>query len=65
LKVFVSANAGCLNVRNRVANPPHFNADPETAFHINAVSDPDFHFTATPAPDAAPHQSDANLRLLA
>ncbi len=38
----------------RVADPHHFNADPDPAFHSSA--DPD--------PDPALHQSDGNLRPL-
>jgi hypothetical protein len=35
---------------SRVADPHHFNADPDPAFHLNVD------------PDPAPHQSDGNLR---
>jgi hypothetical protein len=51
---------------DRVADPHHFDADPDPAFHFNANPDPDFHFNADPDPDPdpAPHQSDGNLRLL-
>jgi hypothetical protein len=37
----------------RVADPHHINRDPDPAFRFNAD------------PDIAPHQNDANLRLLA
>jgi hypothetical protein len=50
---------------NRVAEPPHYNADPDPdlSFHFIAAPDPDptFHFNADS--DNAPHQSDASLRL--
>ncbi len=39
-------------VKSTVADPHHFNADLDPAFHLNV--DPD--------PDPAPHQSDGNLR---
>ncbi len=44
----------------RVADPHHFNADPEpSSFHYNADPDPAFHFYADPAP----HQSDGTTCL--
>ncbi len=39
-----------LVLESRVADPHHFNADPDPAFHFNAD------------PDPAPHQNDAYLR---
>jgi hypothetical protein len=36
-----------------VADPHHFNGDPDPAFHFNVVPDPD--------PDPAPQQSDGKL----
>jgi hypothetical protein len=51
--VFSATFYGYLScVESRVADPHHFNADP----------DPTFHFAADP--DLAPYQSDANLRLM-
>ncbi len=51
----------------RVADPHHFNADPDPepdpAFHFNADPDPAFHFNAAPDPDPAPHHGDTNLLL--
>ncbi len=38
----------------RVADPHHFNADPDPAFHFNGDPYPAFHFSADP--DPAPHQ---------
>jgi hypothetical protein len=35
---------------NRVADPHHFNADPDPAFNYNADPDPAFHFSADPDP---------------
>jgi hypothetical protein len=43
----------------RVADPHHFNADPDPAFHLNADLDPACHFNADP--DPAPHHRDGNL----
>ncbi len=34
----------------RVADPHHFNADPDPAIHFNADPDPAFHFNADPDP---------------
>jgi hypothetical protein len=34
----------------RVADPHHFNADPDPAFHFNADPDPAFHFNVYPDP---------------
>jgi hypothetical protein len=45
-----------------VADPQHFIADPDPAFHLNTDPDTCFHFNADP--DPAPHQSDENLRPL-
>jgi hypothetical protein len=47
-------------LRSRVADPQHFNADPDSYFHFHADPDPTFHFN--PGPDSL--QSDANLRPL-
>jgi hypothetical protein len=55
----------------RVADPHHFDADPNPAFYFNADRDPAFHFNADPDPafhfyaDSDPDrlQSDVNLRL--
>jgi hypothetical protein len=55
---------------DRVADPHHFNADPNPAFHLNADPDSAFHLNADPDPafhfnadpDPAPLQSDENLR---
>jgi hypothetical protein len=49
-----------------IADPHHFNADPDPAFHFNPDPDPDpaFHFNADPDPDPAPHRSERNLRTL-
>ena len=33
---------------HRVADPHHFNADPDPAFHLSADPDPAFHFNANP-----------------
>ncbi len=44
----------------RVADPHHFNADPDPAFHYNADPDPAFHFNADPVPDH--HQSDGIMQ---
>jgi hypothetical protein len=48
----------------RVADPHHFNVDPdpEPAFHFYMDPDPAFHVNAYP--DPAPYQSDGNLRPL-
>ncbi len=50
----------------RVADPLHFNVDPDPAVHLNADPYPAFHFNAGPDCDQgpAPHQSDANLQPL-
>ena len=37
-----------LTVPDRVADPHHFDADPDPAFHFNANADSDFHFKADP-----------------
>jgi hypothetical protein len=37
-----------------VADPPHFNADPDPSFHFKADPDPIFHFNVDL--DLAPHQ---------
>ncbi len=44
----------------RVADPHHFHADPDPAFHCNADPDldPPFHFNADPNPDPELHQSE-------
>ncbi len=59
-----------------VADPHHFDADPDPSFHVDADPDPTFHsdadpnptshFDVVPDPDAVPVpcQSDANLRPL-
>ncbi len=59
-------------VPGKVADPHHFNADPDTscyfnaspdlAVHFNADPDSAFHFTADS--DIAPHQRDENMRSL-
>jgi hypothetical protein len=43
-----------------IADPHHFNADPDRAFHFKADPDPDpsFHFNLDPDPNPAPHRSD-------
>ncbi len=41
-----------VELRCRVADPRHFNADPDSASHFNADPDPAFHFH--PDPDPAP-----------
>jgi hypothetical protein len=46
----------------RVADPLHFNVNPDPSFHFTANPDPTFQFNADP--DLAPHQSDDNLRPL-
>jgi hypothetical protein len=51
-----------LKVETGVANPHHFNADPDPAFYSNANPDPAFHFNEDP--DPFPYQIDANLRSL-
>jgi hypothetical protein len=48
----------------RVADPHHFNADPDPSIHCNVGTDPTFHLNAGPDPDPAPHQSEANLQPL-
>jgi hypothetical protein len=49
-----------------VADPHHFNADPEwdLAFQFLAVPDPAFYCNADPDPHPAPRQGDGNLRSL-
>jgi hypothetical protein len=53
-KIFTSFNT-------RVADPHHFNADPDPVFHLNADPDPTFYFIADPAsknnadPDTQPY----------
>jgi hypothetical protein len=47
----------------RVADPHHFVADLDTAFHFHSDPDPTFCFNAVTDPDPA-HHRDANLRLL-
>jgi hypothetical protein len=49
---------------SRVADPHHFNAEPDPAFFFNAASDPDPAFHLNADPDPAPHQSYQNLRPL-
>ncbi len=39
-----------MSLSNRVADPHHFNADPDPAFHFNADPDLAFHFNADPDP---------------
>ncbi len=46
-----------------VAELPHFNADPELAFHI--ITDPDLLYQFNVDPDPIPHQCDADLQPLA
>ncbi len=48
------------HVLSRVADPTHFNADPDPAFNLNADPGPAFHFNADPDPDPAPLESDGN-----
>jgi hypothetical protein len=43
----------------------HFDADPDPTFHFDAGLDPNYLFFADPDPDPAPHENDANLKLLA
>jgi hypothetical protein len=52
------------SVMDMIADPRHFNADPDPAFHFNADPDPDpaFHFNADP--DPVPHRCDRNLHTL-
>jgi hypothetical protein len=57
---------------SHVADPNHFNADPDPVFHCNSDPDPAFHcnadqvppdhFSADPYPDPAPHNNDKNLQ---
>jgi hypothetical protein len=37
-------------LRSRVADPHHFNADPDSSFHFNADPDRTFHFNPGPDP---------------
>ncbi len=48
----------------RVADPHHFNVDPDPFFHLNVNPDLTFSVNVDPDPDPASHQSDANLRPL-
>ncbi len=50
--------------RSRITDPHRFHADPDFSFHFNADPDQNFYLNADPDTDPAPHQSDANLRLL-
>ncbi len=54
------ANIVLIDVFFRVADPHHFNPDPDSAFHFNANPDPAVHFNADPYPQ----QCDENLRQL-
>jgi hypothetical protein len=56
--------ASLLVILCRVADPHHFNADPDPVSHFIAdpVPDPAFHFNADPDPDPALLESDGNLR---
>jgi hypothetical protein len=57
INLLTTHHFGCLTAR--VADPHHFNTDPDQAFHFNA--DPDQIFSlCNEEPDPAPHQSDAN-----
>ncbi len=47
-----------------VADPKHYEADPDLSFHFDADPGPSFHFDADPEPDPSPHESDAILRPL-
>ncbi len=47
-----------------VADPYHFNADPDPSLHFYADPDPAFHFNADPDLDHTPHQCDGNMRPL-
>ncbi len=38
-----------------VADPHHFNADPDPFFHLNADPDPAFRFNTDLDPDPVPH----------
>ncbi len=58
-KTGISYDQGC-----GVADPHHFNANPDPAFHFNANPDPAFHFNADLGQDPAPHRSDGNPRPL-
>jgi hypothetical protein len=42
--------------KDRVADPHHFNAEPDPSFYFNMDPDPTFHIDEDPAP----HQSGAN-----
>jgi hypothetical protein len=42
-------------VKNRVADPHCFNADPYPAFHLNVYPDPTSQFIANPESVPAPH----------
>jgi hypothetical protein len=46
-------------VELRIADPHHFNVDPDPAFYFQADLDPAFHLNADP--DPAPFQSNRNL----
>jgi hypothetical protein len=47
-----------------VADPHHFDGNPDPTILFDADPKPTFPFGADPDPDPAPHQSDANLRQL-
>jgi hypothetical protein len=53
-----------IKVETGVANPHHFNADPDPVFYLNANPDPDPHFHFNEDPDPFPNQINANLRSL-
>jgi hypothetical protein len=48
----------------RVADPHHFNADPDPdpAFLLDVDQEPTLYINVDPDTDPAPHQSDANLQ---
>jgi hypothetical protein len=51
-------------VFGRVADPHHFNANPDPGFDFNADPSPELAFHSYADPDPAPRQSDGNLRPL-
>jgi hypothetical protein len=51
-----------LYVKTKVADPHHFNADPDPTFLVNAEPDTVFNFHTDP--NSAPHLSNRNLRPL-
>jgi hypothetical protein len=60
-KTSLMPSARWTNIKENVANPKHYDADPnpDPSFHFDTNPDPTFPFD--PDPDPAPYQSDANL----